>query len=199
MAYTNHQKQLRAAKQATVASKASKVAKIVQRIQGKVGDTHDAKPLARLKVRATRVADAQHQAGKTRSTGALAAAADDAVTVELLRQADAQGTVPALAPTLADKALRTEPKGQLVGVPSTPMHQPAMGIQGNTMGADQGRLSATMDRHPDGRFKADVSRHNRRGEPGEWSEVFQEVHREAFKQRYGALVEGLGYVQGDGW
>ncbi len=50
-----------------------------------------------------------------------------------------------------------------------------------------------LEFHADGRVKADVARHNRRGSPGEWRSVFEEVHKKEFTKRFGGLVTGLLY------
>lgn len=55
---------------------------------------------------------------------------------------------------------------------------------------------APLERHADGRVKADVSRHNRRGKPGEWREAFEDIHRLVFKARFDGLLVGLRYEQG---
>lgn len=54
-----------------------------------------------------------------------------------------------------------------------------------------------LEFHADGRVKADVSRHNRRGTPGEWRLVFEDVHKEVFMRRFGGLVSGLLYDAGE--
>lgn len=55
-----------------------------------------------------------------------------------------------------------------------------------------------LQRHADGRIKADVSRHNRRGKPGEWREAFEDVHKAVFKARFDGLLVGLRYEEQEG-
>lgn len=66
-------------------------------------------------------------------------------------------------------------------------------------GQPAARAPAPLERHADGRVKADVSRHNRRGSPGEWQEAFEDVHRAVFRQRFGGLLVGLRYEGVGAW